>query len=75
MNKNQLINYLRDQYQKMMLSKAETAQELGIPPATLDRLRTAGRIDGKMIGTKIQFRLDEVARVLFEGTSLKLKEK
>ncbi len=55
---------LRKQYGTALLSKHQTAKELSISRATLDRLRTSGQIKSQKIGQQIRFNVTEIARVV-----------
>jgi len=58
---------LRDTYNKMLLTKKETANELNVSEATIDRLRQAGQLNSKKVLGQIMFSLDEIARFLYEA--------
>jgi len=58
---------LRENYQKMLLTKKETANELNVSEATIDRLRQNGKINSKKVLGQIMFSIDEVARFLNEA--------
>jgi excisionase family DNA binding protein len=58
---NEYIASLQNKYNKMLLSKAETAQELNVSQATIDRLRKQGAIKSKKVGGQIFFTLATVA--------------
>jgi len=58
------IDNLQQRYQKLLLSKKETASELNISQATLDRLRKSGEIKSKKVGGGIFFTLSEIASFL-----------
>lgn len=58
---------LRENYQKMLLTKKETAKELNVSEATIDRLRQNGKINSKKVLGQIMFSIDEVARFLHEA--------
>ncbi len=64
MNKEEYQTLLRDSYEKILLSKRETAKELGVAEATVDRLRKAGQLSSKKVLGQIMFSIDEVARFL-----------
>ncbi len=66
MSKQDFINMLRDSYKKMLLTKKETAKELNVSEATIDRLRQNGQLKSKKILGQVMFSLDEVARFLSE---------
>jgi hypothetical protein len=59
-----ILDNLQQRYQKLLLSKKETASELNISQATLDRLRKSGEIKSKKVGGSIFFTLDEIALFL-----------
>jgi len=59
-----ILNNLQQRYQKLLLSKKETASELNISQATLDRLRKSGEIKSKKVGGGIFFTLSEIASFL-----------
>ena len=61
---SEIKNYLREKYNGYLLSKAEVCKELKFSNASLDRLRKEGKIKSKLIGGKVMFHIDEVARVL-----------
>lgn len=66
MSQKELIQLLRDSYKKMLLSKAETANELNVSEATIDRLRNNGKLNSKKVLGQIMFSIDEIARYLEE---------
>lgn len=55
------LQNLQQRYKKSLLSKKETAEELNISQATLDRLRKTGEIKSKKVGGGIFFTLKEIA--------------
>lgn len=61
------LSLLRENHKKMLLTKKETAQELSISEATLDRIRSNGDIDSKKVLGQIMFSIDEVARFLADA--------
>lgn len=67
MSQKEFIQLLRDSYKKMLLSKAETANELNVSEATIDRLRNSGKLNSKKVLGQIMFSIDEVARYLDEA--------
>ncbi|RXK03334.1 AlpA family transcriptional regulator [Halarcobacter bivalviorum] len=67
MLKIELIEMLRTNYKRSLLSKKETAKELNISQATIDRLRQSGQIKSKRVGGGIYFTLDEIARFICES--------
>jgi hypothetical protein len=66
MTQENYTSLLRENYKKMLLTKKETATELSISEATLDRLRTKGKITPKKVMGQIMFSVDEIARFLEE---------
>lgn len=67
MTKEQIFTMLRDSYEKMLLSKRETAKELGVGEATIDRLRKNGKLSSKKVLGQVMFSLDEISRFLAEA--------
>ncbi|MCG3676215.1 helix-turn-helix domain-containing protein [Aliarcobacter butzleri] len=67
MSQQDFLNMLRDNYKKMLLTKKETAKELNVSEATIDRLRQNGQLNSKKILGQVMFSLDEVARFLYEA--------
>ena len=63
-NQNAYAEALRKQYGSALLSKHETAKELSISRATLDRMRHDGLIKSQKIGQQIRFNVKEIARVV-----------
>ncbi|MDO9207509.1 MAG: helix-turn-helix domain-containing protein [Sulfuricurvum sp.] len=61
MGTNDYVAMLQNKHNKMMLSKAETAQELNVSQATIDRLRKSGAIKSKKVGGQIFFTLATIA--------------
>lgn len=59
-----ILDNLQQRYQKLLLSKKETASELNISEATLDRIRKTGKIKSKKVGGGIFFTLSEIASFL-----------
>lgn len=66
MSKAEFIAILRSKYNKMLLTKKETAKELNISTMTIDRLRQSGQIKSKKVLGSIMFSLDEIARFVYE---------
>ena len=64
MSQLELTQMFRENYHKMLLTKKETAQELSVSEATLDRLRKNGEIDSKKVLGQIMFSIDEISRFL-----------
>jgi len=58
------LDNLQQKYKKSLLSKKETAKELNISQATLDRLRNQCIIKSKKVGGGIYFTLKEIASFL-----------
>lgn len=67
MNKEEYQTILRNNYEKMLLSKRETAKELGISEATVDRLRKCGQLSSKKVLGQVMFSIDEIARFLSDA--------
>ena len=67
MSQNDFFNMLRDNYNKILLTKKETALELNVSESTIDRLRQKGQLSSKKILGQVMFSLDEVARFLYEA--------
>ena len=67
MSQLECIEMLRENYQKMLLTKKETAKELNISEATIDRLRQTGKISSKKVLGSVMFSLDEIARFIEES--------
>ena len=49
---------------RLYLSKEETANELGLARATIDRMRQTGEIKGSKIRGSIKFALTEIAKFI-----------
>ena len=58
---------LRENYNKMLLTKKETANELNVSEATIDRLRHHGQLNSRKVLGSIMFSLDEIARFIYEA--------
>ena len=67
MSQIELIEILRANYNKMLLTKTETAKELNVSTMTIDRMRQTGQIRSKKILGQIMFSLDEIARLIYES--------
>lgn len=67
MSQLEFMTMLRENYKKMLLTKKETANELNVSEATIDRLRQSGELNSKKILGQIMFSLDEIARFLYES--------
>lgn len=66
MTQMEFIEILRKNYNRMLLTKKETAHELNISSATVDRLRKTGELGSKKIGGGIYFTLEEIARFVYD---------
>lgn len=65
MSKDEFLNLIYRHHGKTILSKKETARELGgISTETLDRLRADGEISSKKIRGQIMFTGTEIYRYL-----------
>ena len=62
MNQQQLIKMLHDKHDKLYLTKEETAKELGLGVATIDRMRETGELKSSKIKGSIKFSLTEIAK-------------
>jgi hypothetical protein len=67
MSQFEYITMLRENYQKMLLTKKEIANELNVSEATIDRLRQSGQLNSKKVLGQIMFSIDEVSRFLNEA--------
>lgn len=67
MTQLEFLTMLREYYNKMLLTKKETAKELNVSEATIDRLRQNGQINSKKVLGQVMFSLDELARFLYEA--------
>ncbi len=67
MEQEQFLSLLRENHKKMLLSKKETANELSVSEATVDRLRKNGDIETKKVLGQVMFSIDEVARFLADA--------
>ena len=67
MEQSEFLSLLRENHKKMLLTKRETAKELSISEATLDRIRSNGDIETKKVLGQIMFGIDEVARFLADA--------
>ena len=67
MSQIELVEMLRTNYKKMLLTKKETAKELNISEATIDRLRQNGQLKSRKVLGSIMFSLDEIARFIYES--------
>lgn len=66
MSKIELIEMLRTNYKRSLLSKKETANELNISQSTVDRLRKSGAISSRKVGAGVYFTLDEIASFVYD---------
>ena len=66
MTREELFKVMRETHEKMLLSKKETAKELSVGEASVDRLRAAGKLKSKKVLGQVMFSLDEIARFLTE---------
>ena len=67
MSQLDLITMLRENYKRMLLTKKETANELNVSEATIDRMRHNGLLNSKKVLGQVMFSLDEVARFIYEA--------
>jgi len=67
MTQSEFIKMLRENYNKMLLTKKETAKEVGVSEATIDRLRKDGLITSKKVMGQIFFDIGEIARFLSDS--------
>lgn len=67
MSKMEYVEILRANYKRMLLTKKETANELNISSATIDRLRKNGEINSRKIGGGVYFSIEEIARFVYES--------
>ena len=66
MTQIEYVEILRKNYNRVLLTKKETAQELNISSATVDRLRKNGELNSRKIGGGIYFTLEEIARFIYD---------
>lgn len=62
MNQQTVIDLLYKKHGKLYLNKEETAKELDVGRATLDRMRQTGEIKSSKIKGSIKFSLTEIAK-------------
>ena len=67
MTQEQFISLLRENHKKMLLTKKETANELSVSEATIDRIRGNGDLTSKKVLGQVMFSIDEVARFLADA--------
>lgn len=63
---NDLVKYLREKYKKSLLNKREVAEELGISPSSVDRLRKNGQLKSKLVLGTVCFTINELSSFLGE---------
>lgn len=61
-----IIDQIQQRHKKSLLSKKETAKELNISEATLDRLRNQGLIKSKRVRGGVFFTINEIASFIGE---------
>ena len=66
MTQIEYVEILRKNYNRVLLTKKETAHELNISSATVDRLRKNGERNSRKIGGGIYFTLEEIARFIYD---------
>ena len=59
-----IFNSLYEKYGQFVLNKEETAKELRVSVATVDRMRKEGQLKSKMVRGQVFFGIDEIARYL-----------
>ncbi len=64
MNQKLAIDLLYSKHGKLYLDKEETAHELGVARATIDRMRQTGEIKSSKIKGSIKFALTEIAKFI-----------
>ncbi len=64
MTAQQYIENVRKEYGSIMLSKKQTAKELGISVNGLDNLRNDGEIKFVTIGNRVKFNASEIAKFM-----------
>ena len=67
MNQIKTIELLRSKYNSLVISKSQTAEELRVSQATIDRMRKIGDIESVKVGGSVMFKIDEIARFLSEA--------
>lgn len=67
MTQIEYVEILRKNYNRVLLTKKETAHELNISSATVDRLRKNGELNSRKIGGGIYFTLEEIARFIYDA--------
>ncbi len=66
MQHEKIYNGLYSKHGRFVLNKKETAKELHISTASIDRMRKNGQLKSKKINGQIFFTLEEVSRFLAE---------
>ena len=61
MTQTEYIDSIRTQYGTIILSKKDTAKELGISVNGLDNLRNDGKIKFINIGNRVKFKANDIA--------------
>ena len=67
MTKEELFEMLRGVHKKMLLNKKESANELGVSEAGIDRLRKNGILSSKKVLGRVMFSIDELSRFLADA--------
>ena len=66
MQQEKIYNGLYAKHNRFVLNKKETAKELHVSTASIDRMRKNGQLKSKMINGQVFFTLGEVSRFLVE---------
>jgi len=66
MQHEKIYNELYSKHGRFVLNKKETAMELHVSTASIDRMRKNGQLQSKRINGQIFFTLEEVSRFLAE---------
>lgn len=64
MNQKLVTELLYNKHGRLYLSKEETAIELGVTRATIDRMRQTGELKSSKIKGSIKFSLTEIAKFI-----------
>ncbi len=67
MTYEEYLTMLRKNYKKMLLTKKQTATEINVSEATIDRLRKSGLLTSKQVLGQIMFSIDEIARFISDA--------
>ena len=67
MSQTEFITMLRENHDKMFLTKKEACKELSISEGTLDRLRKDGKITSRKVLGQIMFDIGELARFMADA--------